>query len=113
MCEWKANNYLKTKFNAKREFALGSLWWGNGIVFFTLDGNPRKVISAVDWFKRCHFILLDSIISAESEMSHMDGFQSWEARNFTSTVCSQPKQHMPYDLPSDDFKHPKAYAVWK
>ena len=44
-------------------------------------------------------------------MSHMDGFQSREARNFTSTVCSQPKQHMPYDLPSDDFKHPKAYAV--
>ena len=69
------------------------------------------MISAVDWFKRCHFILLDSIISAESEMSHMDGFQSREARKFTSTMCSQPKQHMPYDLPSDDFKHPKAYAV--
>ena len=46
-------------------------------------------------------------------MLHMDGFQSREARNFTSTVCSQPKKHMPYDLPADEFKHLKAYAVWK
>ena len=43
-------------------------------------------------------------------MSHMDGFQSREARNFTSTVCTQP-EHMPYDLPVDEFKHLKAYAV--
>lgn len=41
----------------------------------------------------------------------MDGFQSREARNFTSTVCTQPEQHMPYDLPVDEFKHLKAYAV--
>ena len=46
-------------------------------------------------------------------MLHVDGFQSRETRNFTSTVCSQPKKHMPYDLPADEFKHLKAYAVWK
>ena len=83
------------------------------LTFFQRLGNPRKVNSAVDWFKRCQFILFDSITSSESEMLHMDGFQSREARNFTSTVCSQPKKHMPYDLPTDEFKHLKAYAVWK
>ena len=40
-------------------------------------------------------------------MSHMDGFQSREARNFTSTVCTQPEQHMPYDLPVDES------SIWK
>ena len=31
--------------------------------FFQRLGNPRKVNSAVDWFKRCQFILFDSITS--------------------------------------------------
>ena len=44
------------------------------LTFFQRLGNPRKVNSAVDWFKRFQFILFDSITSSESEMLHVDGF---------------------------------------
>lgn len=110
MFEWKANNYSKTNSTPKENSPL-VLCNGGMALCFNAWWESSKVNSAVDKFKRCPFILFDSIISSEGKMSYMDGFQSREARNFTSTVCTQPEQHMPYDLPVDESKHLKAYAV--
>ena len=61
----KANNYSK---NARSKENLPLVLCNRGIALcFKVWGNPRKVNSAVDWFKRCLFILFDSIISSESE----------------------------------------------
>ena len=38
----KANNYSKTKFNAKREFALGSSVMGEWNCVLTFGGIPEK-----------------------------------------------------------------------
>ena len=43
----KANNYSKTKFNAKREFALGSSVMGEWNCVLTFGGIPKSELSCL------------------------------------------------------------------
>ena len=52
MYEWKANNYSKTNFNIKREFALGSSVMGEWNCVLTFEGIPEKGNQLLSYFDR-------------------------------------------------------------